>query len=92
MNPGLHRSGAGPKNRGDVKLSQAGTRLLVENLEARLRASEFDLHDDRISSATFLPDMDKSCFDPFKNDQFDAFHLSDLSSSKAADWTDDEAF
>lgn len=94
-NPGLNRMSAdlmGPKNGGELKLTQEGTRLLVESLEARLEASEFDFFSEPIGSPTFLPDVDSSCFDPFNNDQFDAFHLSDLSGCKAADWTNDEAF
>lgn len=92
VNQGIGAGLTGPKNRGEVKLlDQAGTRLLVEKLEARLRASEFDL-DFSIGKRTFQPDVENSSFDPFKNDQFDAFHLSDMNCSKAAEWTDDDAF
>lgn len=84
----------GPMNGGELKLTQKGTRLLVESLEARVQASEFDFFSlsEPIGSPAFLPDVDSACFDPFNNDQFDAFHLSDLSGCKAADWTNDEAF
>lgn len=53
-------------------------------------------HDFNVNEAPgetgFKPDLDHSSFDPFNNDQFDAFHFSDLGHSNAADWVnvDDE--
>lgn len=91
MNPGLNGIGSGlmGPNRGRV-LHQTGTRLLIEGLEARLRASEFDFHDE-IGKPTFKPDVEHSSFNPFNNDEFDAFHLSGLNHSNAADWFSDDA-
>lgn len=87
MNPGVNPTG--PKDSREVMLlDQAGTRLLLEKIDARLRASEFDF-DNTIGKGTFQPDVENSSFDPFKNDQFDAFDLSDMNCSKAAEWTDD---
>ena len=69
-------------------LHQAGSGLLAGELEARLLAAHFDMNDDDngIGEPTFQPDLNNSSSDPFINDhQFDAFHMSDLNHSNAAD-------
>lgn len=91
MNARLNRIRAGLMEGAEAKfLNQAGTRVLTHELEARLRASEYDFSYE-VQDPGFKPDAEKSSFDPIKNDQFDTFHLRKRNCSKAADWTSDEA-
>lgn len=81
-----------PNNTKEAKfLNQKGTCFFAKELETCLHAAEFDLNDNS-GNASFQPDMDNSFFDPFSNNQFDAFHLSDLNCSQTANWTNDNAF
>lgn len=85
MNPVLNEIGAGlvspDKGVEGELLRHAGAHLLAEKF-----AAGFDKHDELDE-----PDPDSSSFDPFNKDQFDAFHLSDLNHSNAADWVSDDA-
>lgn len=85
MNPGLNEIGAGlvspDKDVEGELLRHAGTHLPAEKF-----AAGFDEYDELDE-----PDPDSSSFDPFNKDQFDAFHLSDLKHSNAANWVSDDA-
>lgn len=107
MNRGLNGIGAGLRvdpnpmhhiGGGEVQFlhQSGGTRHLAEDSglhNSAAAAADFDLNSDLEGANTkFEPDLDNSSFDPFNNDQFDAFHLSDLNYNNAADWINDSAF
>ena len=71
-----------------------GAALVEPNIWEEFLYHDFDLNEE-FGEARFKPDLDRSSFDPFNNDQFDAFHFSDLGNSNPADWVnddDDDAF
>lgn len=77
VNPGLNIGG-------EEFLRYAATHRLAEEFAASLKYGEFAVD-------AFEPDLDSSSFDPFNNDQFDAFHMSGLNYSSAAHWVNDDA-